>query len=232
MRRSAQILFGGVFVIALVSTSQAGPTYYGILTYDGGGISGLTENNINAWLASGTTFEWWVTDNDDATWTYKYKLVVPAMGISHMTIEVSPSFGSGNILELLQGSLAENQPDDYSDSGSNPGMPDSMRGIKFEGAAGSFNELDWTAEFTSNRSPIWGDLYAIDGKTPGGIAVVWNEGFRSPDTDPVAPVGNGSVDNHVLIPDTIGPRIPAPGAILLGSIGTGLVTWLRRRRRL
>lgn len=214
-------------VVGLGSMSLAAPTQYsGSLNGTSGGILG-TNPGGNPWLSVNTSFSWIVTDYQDGTYGYEYTLKVPAKQISHFIIEVSPTFEYSNIVQYGSGSFNLDNYGPGTQGNSNPSIPGLMRGIK----TGSGN-LSYTLQFISDRMPVWGDFYAKSGNA-GGFVAIWNAGFTAADTDPTAGFSNGSFENHILVPDsTTPPTIPAPAAMVLGSMGMGLVGYLRRRNTL
>lgn len=215
-----------VLCLLTVSFVHAAPFTGSLST--GAGITATP--NTGTWATQGVSLSWIVSDNGNGTWNYSYTFVTPAQGaLSHIIIEVSPGVTLNDFSNILvNGSAFSGQPEvkEHTPQQGNPDMPGNLYGIKFDVET---NLTSTTISFDINRAPVWGDFYAKDG-SPGGQA--WNTGFLLP--DPTAPPSNGSIDFHILRPDTEPLNvIPAPAGVLLALTGLpllGVGAWIRRRK--
>ncbi len=233
----------GIAILFLIVASQAYasfPTYTGFLSGADGGLLGTgswlfqslvtPEKDKADWFAP--SLNWTVSQNSDLSWHYDYTLSVYKKGISHFTVEASKTFGYSDIWDA-QGPFGAVEIQDYEPSqSSNPGMPSIIHGIKFD----STNGTNIRITFDSDRTPVWGDFYSKDGVDKGTNEwnAVWNAGFTgaTPHIDPIAPITNGSFDNHVLVPDTTTNMTPEPTSFVALAAGCmGLLGLTRRRRR-
>ena len=107
-------------------------------------------------------------------YTYQYNWYGVRKDLSHIIFELSDSFEVDNFKD---GTTSYN-PDDLKtyevDDSSNPGFPAELYGIKFEPTS---NVTAYTVIIVTDRDPVWGNFYAVDGKTPGREVYAYNTGF-------------------------------------------------------
>ncbi len=184
--------------------------------------SGLTATED--WDDTATELTWIVTNEDSSApsgfpWKYTYTLHVPKKDISHFIVEVSDGEDPFTVCNLADvtgaGEYEVQRYHPTGDSGSNPLMPGDLYGVKLEDWG---EKTEVAVSFFSDRQPVWGDFYAKDGTSGGehNPVVLYNTGFSA--TDPADAPADGSVENHLLVPDTV-PEPAVMTLLLLGGVG-------------
>ena len=224
----ARRLCGALLLVAMLAVPTVSAAYFGSLLSTGTDPGILGTGN---WIVTGPTmFEWVVTQNTDTSWHYSYVFGHPVGETSHFILEVSDNFTANDIFNVSGDVGSMSIGTHNAGGGANPGMPENMYGIKFDGTSG----LVTSFEFDSFRVPVWKDFFAKDGVAGGyGVNAAWNAGFTAGDVDPIAPAQDGSIGYHILAPDSqTTPPVPEPATMmLLGSGLLGSIAVFRRRRK-
>ncbi len=232
------LLVGLVVFSLLLLTANAGATVYtGSLQYENLGAvdTGLevVSANDDGWKYY-TKIDWTVSDEVSSSPTgfpiyYEYVVTVRKYELSYLIIEASAGFDSSDMTQVKENGLDLSTVliETHNIGPSAPDMPEPIYGIKFDDLGGGVEEgggnVTHTISFFSNRLPVWGDAYL---KCGGYGNRAWNEGFTSSDSDPISAPTNGSVDMHLLVPDSV---VPEPATFSLLAVG-GLAL-IRRRRK-
>jgi len=216
MTRRHVVVLAFLPALLLSTAICSAQTYTGSLSWDKG------IDATGAWQSPVTTFDWTV-EMKTGYWNYDYTLALPEGGgaTSHFILETSLDLTAADIFDVYingQSSSFDGPQTWLATEPSNPGLPGDIYGIKFDDLT---ETMTLRINFNSYRVPVWADFYAKDGNAGGqGTNAAWNAGLLV--ADPTVAAGNGTINNHILAPDTEivqpppgpTPELP-PGALLL-----------------
>jgi len=213
------------FAAFIISPLPASDT----LTATGGGI--VAKPTGGTWASSAQLIAK-VSQLTPTTWHYDYEWITSGKDLSHIIIEVTDGAKRSDFFNIsVNAELESEDPRTYSPSdpgNSNPGLPGSIYGLKFEPKS---ETSDFKFSFDSNHAPVYGDFYAKDGKEKIDKVqfnvYAYNSGFSA------AGPGDFSPSSHTIVPD--GLAVPEPttviaGGLLLLPLGVTAMRALRRRR--
>ena len=173
------------------------------------------------------SLSWDINPVGGGVWNYKYIFTVgngPGSNpnLSHIIMELSLGVTGGITGLQATGGSADIEIEEFGTSGSNPGIPGNIFGVKIEGFADT-NPI--TFSFNIERAPVWGDFYAKGGNT----SFAYNAGFIV--SDPIAGPTNGSLLDHILRPDTTNGVAPEVSSLVGWGLCATLAAFVAYRRR-
>jgi hypothetical protein len=163
----------------------------------------------------------WVITRDEATalWTYQYSASVVRKDISHFILEVSQDSRPFDSYAGTDTKVVGPQIWDGSDGNSNPLMPRSIYGVKFD-----FGGSKPTYTIVTDRAPVYGVFYAKDGKDSGQNVVAWSDALAVAEYKTSESL---TATDFIVRPDSILP-VPVPATVFL--LGSGLIGLAGARR--
>jgi hypothetical protein len=203
-------------LVAVMSFGSRAYAYYeGYIAWDENLVASTNWANTSCVLS-------WIVSFDSATnyWTYQYTFTTDGKpGISHVITEVSETFDEENVED---GTTASYELGTYLPTNpSNPGIPGSLYGMKFNVPAESDGTLYvWT--IVTDRAPIWGDFYAKGGSD----TYAYNTQFGVANDSPVE--DNPNLIGWAVVPDTV-TTIPEPSTLIFLGLGILFIALMLKR---